>query len=140
MTAIQKCLGLGGACKVKTYFCHCCPHTSSKYAEPNTEVEVFMNPQLKQQQRPDWLCFHHSMLDSEQLREYRKSLDHLKAQWNTDMEVIRTESKLKLSGSQFKYSIDYIPQDLQFAGRYYLPTVFSERAATPRQKHIKQES
>ena len=53
------------------------------------------------------------MSDTEHLQEYEKALDHLKSTWNTDMELVRKDSKLKLVGAQFRHSIDYVPQDLQ---------------------------
>ena len=38
MAAIQKCLGLGGACKVKKKNCHCCSLVSSLCATANTGI------------------------------------------------------------------------------------------------------
>ena len=48
MAAIQKCLGLGGACKVKTYFCYCCSLTSSNCSVPNKGMAVCTKCRTKQ--------------------------------------------------------------------------------------------
>ena len=47
----------------------------------------------------DWICFHHQMLDTEELKKYQNSLDHLQSKWNSDMEKVKKEGKLKLIGS-----------------------------------------
>ena len=61
MAAIQKCLGLGGACKIKCFFCYCCSLKSENCAEPNTGSKICEICEDKQQSNSDWLCFHHDM-------------------------------------------------------------------------------
>ena len=40
MAAIQKGLGLGGACKIKRFLCHCYTLMSDDCADPNSSIKI----------------------------------------------------------------------------------------------------
>ena len=112
MAAIQKCLGLRGAAKVMEFFCYCCSLRSADIVDPNVGDKICTECKLKQDQDSNWACYHTPFCSHEQQAKYEKALEKLKESWLTDMEEVGKRGKLKLNGSQYKNSIDYVPVDV----------------------------
>lgn len=68
---------------------------------------------MRQEHNPNWKCYHHSMSNLEQLQKCKEALDDLKATCLSDLEKVKRSGKLKLKGSQFKDSIDYVPAHIE---------------------------
>ena len=85
MAAIQKCLGLGGACKVTKYFCYCCSIVSHLCATGNTGDKICRKCDETHPNNPQWKCFHHEMSNCEQLEKCSQALEDLKINWQSDM-------------------------------------------------------
>ena len=63
-------------------------------------------------QRQNWKCYHHHFSSREVKAKFEESLRHLQVQWNQDMDNFRRHGKLKLSDSQYKNSIGYLPANM----------------------------
>ena len=93
-------------------FCQCCTLTSGKCTEPNTGSDICAECAEKQVENPTWDCYHQPTLDQEQLKNLNDALEEMKTTWESNMDKIRSEGKLKLIGSQFKNSVDYVLSDI----------------------------
>ena len=113
MAAIQKCLGIGGAAKVMKFFCHCCPITSREISTPNTGDNICEECRKKERSCPGWKCYHRSMSTADQKKKFEDALEELKNRWQLDMQRVDSEGKLKIIGSQYQNSIDYIPATME---------------------------
>ena len=113
MAVIQKCLGLGGACKIKRYFCHCCTLKSDKCADPNIGQDVCSLCNNKQVTNHTWKYYRRKISNDAQLQHNKAVLDDMKSAWEIDIEKVQKSAKLKLVGTQFKHSIDYLPADIE---------------------------
>ena len=113
MAAIQKMLGIGGSCEIKTFFCHCCSLKLEDVVTPNTDDNICSPCSKKQQQTSTWNCFHHDMCSESVVQKYQKVLEELQTTHANDVENIEKSGKLKLIGSQYKKSIDYSPTTMK---------------------------
>jgi hypothetical protein len=64
MSASWKAIGRGGACKVRTFFCHCCATKSEDAIKANTE----RCPRCVEK-APSWKCYHKTFLTDSALFE-----------------------------------------------------------------------
>jgi hypothetical protein len=64
MSAQWKMFGTGGAAKVHTFPCHCCPIKSANLARPNS-VHCSLCVEVHPNRDPSWKCYHHPMMTKE---------------------------------------------------------------------------
>jgi hypothetical protein len=112
MAAIQKVLGIGGAAKVMTFFCHCCSLTSSEIAVENSGDAICDACRQIQMEKSDWLCYCQPFCSQELIGRYKVALNDLMNQWSHDTEKVRAEGKLVSGAENNPRSITYVPNTM----------------------------
>jgi hypothetical protein len=78
MSAQWKMFGVGGAAKVHTFPCHCCPIKSDDLARPNA-VQCNLCAEIHPDRRPNLNCYHQPMMTQEKMARTEIEFEELKS-------------------------------------------------------------